>query len=58
MTDMERAQEINKDFQDWLTHAYNGTKPVETHVSFPYLISRFFHILNNILKSIIGKSAW
>jgi len=32
MADMERASEVNKQFQDWLSAAYNGPKPIETNV--------------------------
>ena len=54
MTDMERATEINKDFQDWLTHAYNGTKPVETHViSIQWILD-----INYLKVRVLGKAHW
>ncbi len=41
MADMERASEVNKQFQDWLSVAHNGAKPIDTNVyirkSFPLL---------------------
>ena len=32
MADMERASEVNKQFQDWLSVAHNGAKPIDTNV--------------------------
>ena len=33
MADIERAQEINKKFQEWITSTYTGPKIAETNVS-------------------------
>ncbi len=40
MADMERASEVNKQFQDWLSVAHNGAKPIDTNV---YIKKRLFY---------------